>query len=320
MQLAALDFLALLGYILLLALVAWRMGRAGGEAKDYFWPGARFPGGPPPAVWATAMTAASVLGLPQAGYAGNLVDIGANIAALIAVVLIIGGVVPRVLQAGQVTVYRMLDQRYSVLVRQCSAWFFMAGRSLASGARLYIAGMALAWIFAGSDAGWVMALGMAALVGMGLLLASWGGIKSVIATDVLQAGIFMLVPAIILYALWSSTQVDTSVMIEALHMREGGSAFNWFNGALGKQGEEFSWSVLFSENYSFLAILIAWPWLYFAVYGTDQDLAQRMLSTGSNGLRAAPRRWYFPGGNYFTDLGCPGHAVVDLLSAADDAG
>ena len=26
---------------------------------------------------------------------------------------------------------------------------------------------------------------------------------------------------------------------------------------------------------------MAWPWLYFAVYGTDQDLAQRMLSTGS---------------------------------------
>ena len=71
------------------------------------------------------MTAASVLGLPQAGYASNLVDIGANIAALVAVCVIIGGIVPRVLRSGHVTVYRMLDDRFSPRVRQWAAWFFL---------------------------------------------------------------------------------------------------------------------------------------------------------------------------------------------------
>ena len=113
MHLAALDFAALLGYLVLLGLVAWRMGRASSEANDYFLAGGRIPWWAAACSFvATAMTAASVFGLPQAGYASNFVDIGANIAALVAVVFIIGGIVPRVLSAGQVTVYRMLDQRF----------------------------------------------------------------------------------------------------------------------------------------------------------------------------------------------------------------
>ena len=132
-------------------------------------------------------------------------------------------------------------------------------------------------------------LGYDGLIIVGLLLASWGGIKSVIATDVLQAGIFMIVP-VILWSLWSSMQVDTSVMIAALEQREGGSAFQWFNGILGHQEtttDGFSWSTFLTENYSFGdpdRVAMA----YFAVYGTDQDLAQRML--GSKWSHAA-RYW-----------------------------
>ena len=302
MQLAGLDIAVVVGYLALLAFVAWRLGpgvrsssssgeptlkpavavseetgqaQTDNEARQYFLANGRMPW------WAaacsfvvTAMTAASILGLPQAGYQANLVDLMTNLSALIALAVIMWAIVPKVLAAGHVTVYGLLDHRFGPQLRPWAAWWFVIGRCLASGARLYIAALAFSLVFMGEASLSVMTAAMSCLVLIAIAIALRGGMKAVIGTDVMQTGLFIIMPLMIAWSLWQQFDpaVTVSDMVQALDQRPSGSAFTLMNDWWGSR----------LENYSFIALLLAWPWLYVGAYGTDQDLAQRMLSTGSS--------------------------------------
>ena len=97
------------------------------------------------------------------------------------------------------SIYEYLSVRFGTLTRNAASALFLVTRVLASGARIYVAAIALVLVFelvtgARPDAGHALLIYVAASVLITLLTAIYttlGGIKAVIWTDFIQAAIMM---------------------------------------------------------------------------------------------------------------------------------
>ena len=148
MQLTLLDWTVFFGYFALLALAGWWVNqRKAGNSNDYFLAANSMP------VWvvavsvlATSQSAATFLGGPDMGFRGNLSYLASNIGALIATFIVIKFLLPRYYQLKVTTVYELLEQRFGASAKDHAGKMYLFGRVFASGARLYMAAIAVAML------------------------------------------------------------------------------------------------------------------------------------------------------------------------------
>ena len=209
-----------------------------------------------------------------------------------------------------VSIYEYLQKRFGITTRRWASVTFLISRVLASGVRLYFAGILLviAYMFiVGQDTASPMEtvlIYIGALTLITVLTAIYttlGGLKAVVWTDVLQASILIVAVGTTILLLFFTIKGDASFG-EAWHTitaTVGDTANNPCNVEhlqpgkvfdLGITGQGFAADVrnILSSEYTLWTAFLGATFLAMATHGTDQDMVQRMLAAkdSKTGTRA----------------------------------
>ncbi len=269
---STLDWAVLVGYFALLAVTGWLFSRREPSgAREYFLAGRQMP------MWAvaisvlaTATSAATFIGGPQEAYAGNLTYLSTNIGMFIAAAVVAVFFIPAFYRANVTTVYDLLEVRFGVGAKQAASWAFLLGRVFASGSRLYIAALPLSLILFRETEPWQLLVAIWVLSVIAILYTLVGGIRSIIWTDVIQTCVFVGAAVAALVMLRDRIPLSLGEIVAVLGETpapKGGSKLRVIETSLDP-----------SNPFSIWAVVAGFSLLGIASYGTDHDLAQRMLT------------------------------------------
>ena len=264
-----LDWGIVATYILLLALAGILATRRQRDAADYFLAGHRVP------IWlvavsvlSTTQSAATFLGAPDYGYRGDYTYLTSYLGPLIAAFLVAKYLIPRFYAEGVTTVYELLLHRFDARAMRAAGGMYLIGRIFASGARLYLAAIAVSMIiFADIEPSNVL-LASAALVLLGLVFTFIGGLRAVIWSDLVQVLLYVGAALVVLCLLWASIPASTGEIVRGLAAPpEGGNKLRLIDLSLD-----------LTAPFSLLATVTGITLLFFASMGLDQDITQRFLA------------------------------------------
>jgi len=213
-------------------------------------------------VLATSQSAATFLGGPEYSFNRDLTFLGFYLSALLAVLFVAKVLVPKFYEINAITVYEYLDVRYGSKAKFYAGVMFLIGRLFASGARLYIGALAISMILFFDIAPLHIIVSILILILGALAYTYFGGVKSVILSDVIQALTYIGAGIGVLIYLYNSLDSDFSTIITTLERENKLKLF------------DFS----FSGGFSFWALLTGWFLLNIGAYGLDQDMTQRVLT------------------------------------------
>lgn len=281
MQFTALDWciFALYAAILLASGLYFSRTR-NSDSRDYFLAHNSMP------MWmvavstlATTQSAATFLGGPDLGYRGDLTYLFTNLGAVLAAFIVARHLIPRFYDQRVTTVYELLQARFGESSKHQAGIMYLLGRVFASGARLYMAAIAVSMIlFNDIDAEHVV-LAVLLLTLVGLLQTFIGGVRSVIQSDVLQCAVYVTAAIAVVSVLLWQIPADLSGIIAALQNPGDG------------QGSKLalldtSWDL--QDPFNLWATFTGFILLNIAAFGLDQDVTQRLLTCKSprDGARA----------------------------------
>lgn len=264
-----LDWAIVGGYVLLLAAAGILSTRRQEDAEDYFLAGHRVP------IWlvavsvlSTTQSAATFLGAPDYGYRGDYTYLTSYLAPLIAAFLISKFLIPRFYAEGVTTVYELLRNRFDATAMRAAGGMYLIGRVFASGARLYLAAIAVSMIvFLDVEPASIIAASFV-LVLFGLVFTFVGGLRSVIWSDLVQVVLYVGAALVVFYFLWTSIPASMGEI--------------WSGLASTPEGEDklrlLDLSADLTAPFSLLATVTGVTLLFFASQGLDQDITQRFLA------------------------------------------
>ncbi|MDG1857510.1 MAG: hypothetical protein P8I94_00320 [Emcibacteraceae bacterium] len=181
---------------------------------------------------------------------------------------------PRFYAENATTVYELLDKKYGRGAMHAAGSMYIIGRFFASGARLYLAAIAVSMIlFSNIDATSII-ISSFVLIVLGFSVTFLGGIRSIIWTDLLQFTMYVFSAVAVLYFLFSNIPLSITEIATTLDDQEKLVLFNF--------------DMNFSAPYSMISIFTGLTLLYIASFGLDQDITQRLLTCkkGSDGGKA----------------------------------
>src|SRR3954454_17511968 len=182
------------------------------------------------------------------------------------------------------SIYEYLTARFGVASKNAASAVFMITRLLASGARLYVAAIALALAYemiSGTRPNqtqtlWIYLGATVAIVILTAVYTTLGGIKAVIWTDLIQASIMIGSGLVALALLYFAIPGGWHEIVQ----RRGDFHFSDLI-ATGldpaKNGWD-KWKTMFETEYTIFAGLIGSAFITMGTHGTDQDMVQRMLT------------------------------------------
>lgn len=283
----ALDWTILGLYFAGLAFTGYLFSRKGAkDTDDYFLGGRKMP------TWAvaisilaTSLSAATFVGGPQQAFAGDLTYLSSNIGMMLAAIIVATLFIPAFYRERVSTIYGLLETRFGPNAKRAASLAFMVGRVFASGARVFIVALPAALIIFGERIGTdgavlptppsQLVLAIIALTVVGIVYTLVGGISSVIWTDVIQTGVFLLAVGAAIALLLMRIPASPATIAETLANANEGAT-----GAAGKL-TLIRLDTDPAVPYTLWSALIAFTLMGVASYGADQDLAQRMLTCKS---------------------------------------
>jgi len=275
-QLTNLDWMVFAGYFLLIASTGWYFSRQKvSSTNDFFLGGNTMP------VWlvaisvlATAQSAATFLGGPDQGYRSDLSYLATNIGTILAAIFVAKYLIPKFYQYKVTTVYELLEIRFGEKSKKQAGIMYLFGRVFASGARLYMAAVAVAMVLFGNIQPESVIFAIIILATVGLLYSFVGGIRSVIYSDAIQAAVYVGAALAVVIYLLSIIPADFSEIVDALeHPKDGGpSKLILFN---------FDLDFTSTGVFTFWASITGFLLLSIASFGMDQDMTQRILTCKS---------------------------------------
>jgi SSS family transporter len=283
------DWCVLGGYLVTMLAIgvsaAWRESRHKSDTREFFLGGRSMP------TWALAisivgssLSAATFIGAPDYSYGGNLSYLILNLGGLIAVFVVGFVFVPRLYNAGTVTIYGYLAQRFGEPARMGVSVAFLMGRMLASGARLMMVAVPLCMMVYGVENPEAiskrnMVLAILAVGFVGTFYTVFGGIKTVIWVDVIQfvlvVGAAALTIGLLLHKIPLGAGEIVRVLNDPANTADGSSKLKLVDLSTDPRKPFTLWAALSG------ALL-----LNIAAFGVDHDLAQRFLVAKSPGRGA----------------------------------
>jgi Na+/proline symporter len=274
------DWAVLAGYVIIIAVVGvLSTRRQMRSAGDYFLAGHQVP------IWlvavsvlSTTQSAATFLGAPDSSYRGDYTYLGSNVGALLGALLVARVLMPRFYAMNAVTVYELLERRFDVGARRAAAGMYLVGRVLASGARLYLAAVAVAMIAFGNIQAESIVQASLLLLVFGLAFTFMGGLNAIIWSDLVQVVLYVGAALIVLVFLWLKIPASGAEIWQSLAQTPEGV----------DKLRLFDFSLDWGAPFSFAAIVTGYALLNAANFGLDQDTTQRLLAcrTARDGNRA----------------------------------
>jgi len=239
------------------------------NAKDYFLGGNKMP------YWvvaisvlATTQSAATFLGGPDQGFRGDYTYLSTNIGVLIAALFVARILIPKFYAHKVTTVYELLAVRFNASTMRAAGGMYLIGRMFASGARLYLAAIAIAMILYSNVEADSIITAAFIMIALGFLLTFFGGIHSVVWSDLVQFIIYGFSVGVVLYFLWDQIPASASEIVAGLkHAPDGQNKLQLFNFDLD-----------FSDPFTLLSIFTGLTLLSIGSFGLDQDVTQRLLT------------------------------------------
>ncbi|HEY9128447.1 MAG TPA: sodium:solute symporter [Sulfurovum sp.] len=262
-----LDWAIFFAYFLVLIVSSVLLSRVKVEdTRDYFLGGNSVPMfAAAMSVLATSQSAATFLGAPEYSYGKDLTFIGFYLSAFLAVFFVAKVLIPRFYEIKAVTVYELLEKRYGSSAKRQAGVMFLVGRLFASGARLYIGALAISMILFLDITPEHVAISIAVLMLGALAYAYFGGVKSIIFSDIIQAFTYIGAGIAVLVYLYTAINTDLSTIVSTLQTDNKLKLLDWS----------------MSGGFSVWALLGGWLLLNIAAYGLDQDMTQRALTCKS---------------------------------------
>ena len=270
-----LDAVVLLVYLVGTTALGMWVGRKQTGAKDYFvadraipWWAVMF------SIVATETSALTFISIPGLAYTGNLGFLQVAAGYILGRIVVAYALLPRYYQGDIVTAYALLEKRFGIATRRLTSIVFMLTRAMADAVRVFATAIPIALIL--GDRVPKSAVMPAAILILGALTIVYtyrGGMKAVIWTELVQAGVYIFggLSAIVLLG----RAVDG-----------GWSAILATASAQGKLQLLDSYAGI-DRPHTIWAGLIGGGFLAMASHGADQLIVQRLLSARS--LKEAQR-------------------------------
>lgn len=259
---SSLDWAIFLAYFLILALSSYLFSRKKITSSEEFFGASNSM--PMFAVaislLATSQSAATFLGVPEFAYSNNFTLIGFYFASLLGVFFVAKFFVPKFYAIKALTVYELLEHRYGESAKKQAGVMFLVGRVMASGARLYIAALAISMILFLDISLSHMILSIFLLIIGALAYTYFGGVKSVIYSDIIQALTYVSAGVLVFFFLYTS--LDGVNILQTLQSH---SKLEFIDTSL-------------DGKFSVVGLLSGWLLLNIAAFGLDQDMTQRVLT------------------------------------------
>jgi Na+/proline symporter len=269
-QFTALDWhIVGLYFLLLVATGIWFARFEARSAKDYFLAGnATSPWLVAASVLATTQSAATFLGGPDYGYRGDYTYLSTYFGAVLAAVFVSHMLIPRFYALRATTVYELLAARYDRTAMRAAGAMYLLGRVLAGGARIYLAAIAVSMMLFADVSAQGIIWSSLALIAAGFLFTFFGGLRSIIWSDLIQFILYVGAALTMLVFLWNLIPVSSSEIVAALTNSPSGT----------NKLRLFDWTLDWREPFSVFAVATGMFLLYAANYGLDQDTTQRLLA------------------------------------------
>jgi len=258
------DWGVFIAYFLVLTVTSVLLSRVKVKStRDYFVGGNTVPMfAVAISVLATSQSAATFLGGPEYSYGKDLTFLGFYFSAFLAVIFVAKVLIPRFYAINAVTVYELLEVRYGSRAKKQAGVMFLIGRLFASGARLYIGALAISMILFLDITPTHVAISIAILMFGALAYAYFGGVKSIIFSDIIQAMTYIGAGIAVLIYLYVTIDTDFSTVVSTLQADNKLRLLDWS----------------MAGGFSVWALLGGWLLLNIAAYGLDQDMTQRALA------------------------------------------
>src|SRR5919107_32697 len=265
----ALDVVVLIAYLAGTTALGMWVGRRQKDAKDYFvadraipWWAVMF------SVVASETSALTFISIPGLAYIGNLGFLQVAAGYIIGRVVIAATLLPRYYRGNLVTAYALLEQRFGLATRRFTSIVFMATRAMADAVRVFATAIPVALIIGSSvPREYVMPSAILLLGALTVIYTYRGGMKAVVWTELVQAGVYLLggVSAIVL--LGRSVDGGWDAILRAASSGGKLRAIDTYVG--------------FDRPHTLLAGLVGGAFLSMASHGADQLIVQRLLSSRS---------------------------------------
>src|ERR1700720_2506804 len=197
----AIDSGVLLLYFFVIIFIGLRMGRKERDLEDFALGRRQIPWwGGLPSIIAAETSAGTFFGTPGEGFAlRNYTYIQLAFGTILARILVSYIFIKPYYDYKVFSIYEYLTARFGVTTKNAASAVFMITRLLASGARLYVAAIALALAYemiSGTRPNqtqtlWIYVGATIVIVILTAIYTTFGGIKAVIWTDLIQASIMI---------------------------------------------------------------------------------------------------------------------------------
>ena len=270
-----LDLLVLLAYLAgTTGLGVW-IGRKQKNATDYFvadraipWWAVLF------SIVASETSALTFISIPGLAYLGNLGFLQVVAGYIIGRIVVAYTLLPRYFEGNLVTAYALLERRFGLGARRFTSIVFMATRAVADSVRVFATAVPVALLI-GPSVPREYVMPMAILI-LGLLTVIYtykGGMKAVVWTELVQAGVYVLGGLSAIVLLGRSVSGGWGAIIDQASTAGKLVGIDFYTGL--------------DRPHTIFAGLIGGAFLAMASHGADQLIVQRLLSSRS--LRDAQR-------------------------------
>jgi SSS family solute:Na+ symporter len=297
----AIDSAVLFLYFALIISIGLYMGRKEENLKDFALGGRRIPWWAVLASLVAAETSAGTFfGTPGEGFSHrDYTYLQLAFGTIIGRVLVSYIFIKPYYDYKVYSIYEYLTARFGVPTKNAASAVFMITRLLASGARLYVAAIALALAYEmisgtrpdQTQTLWIYIGATIAIVILTAIYTTFGGIKAVIWTDLIQASIMIGSALIAFGLLYFAIPGGWHEIVQ----RHGGFSISDFF-TTGLDPAKHGWDKIkgmFETEYTIFAGLIASVFITMGTHGTDQDMVQRMLTAPD--IRRSRRSLIFSG-------------------------
>lgn len=258
----ALDYLALIGYLVAIVGIGAYFSRRENTTDDYFLAGRRVPWWAATlSIFSTHLSAVTFMGIPAAAFKADWVTILINLGIILVAPVTVFCFLPFYRRLNVTTIYEYLEMRFSPGIRIYGSLSFVLLQLAKMGVFLLLPALALATV-TGFNV-------YACIIVMGLLCTIYtvlGGIEAVIWTDVLQSCVLVGGGLLCIGMIFAAEQFDFSSMLDVAVTAEK-NKFHIFNMTGGIDSSVF-WVVILG---GFFIQLIP--------FTSDQVIAQRFLTT-----------------------------------------